>query len=285
LGIDLEIVLGTAQLTRQYGAVSRREDALTGSAAADLILKAESLGFKAIDTAPGYGNAETIIGNSGTNLAIHTKFVPELDPIHSLDLSLKKLCLDSVDVVYFHDSKAAVASNLSEIRDIKDALASKAKSLGASIYTESEFLAALEHPSIDIIQIPLNVMDRQFGKELRKFAIESNKQIFVRSIFLQGLLISQEPRAHRVPDGLEPYLKQLDELSLLLQIPNLDLAMGWILSLPYVSGVIVGVNRIDDLQAIGRAISRPALDSETISLLEMLDLPPRNLVDPRNWTF
>ncbi len=247
-------------------------------------MQSESLGFTAIDTAPGYGSAENIIGNSGTNLAIHTKFVPQLDPIHSLDLSLKKLRRDSVDVVYFHDSKAAVTSHLSETQQIKETLGSRAKSLGASLYTKAEFLAALEHPSIDIIQIPLNVLDRQFGKELRKLAYESNKRIFVRSIFLQGLLISQEPRLNSVPDGLEPYLKQLDELSLQMQIPNLDLAMGWILSLPYVSGVIVGVNRIDDLEAIGHAISRPAIDSETISLLEMLDLPPQNLVDPRNWT-
>jgi aryl-alcohol dehydrogenase-like predicted oxidoreductase len=247
-------------------------------------LQSESLGFTAIDTAPGYGSAENIIGNSGTNLAIHTKFVPQLDPIHSLDLSLKKLRRDSVDVVYFHDSRAAVTSHFSETQQIKDTLGSRATSLGASIYTKGEFLAALEHPAIDIIQIPLNVLDRQFDEKLRKLAYESNKRIFVRSIFLQGLLISQGPRLNSVPDGLEPYLKQLDELSIQLHVPNLDLALGWIFSLPYVSGVIVGVDRIDDLEAIGYAISRPALDSEIICLLEMLDLPSQNLVDPRNWT-
>jgi aryl-alcohol dehydrogenase-like predicted oxidoreductase len=149
---------------------------------------------------------------------------------------------------------------------------------------KDEYFAALEHPSIDVIQIPLNVFDRQFDEELRALAYQLKKRVFVRSIFLQGLLITQEPISNKIPSGLQPYLHNFYTLSNQLQIPVLDLAVGWILSLNNVSGLIVGVNRIDDLEAIGSALSRPPLNNEIISLLEMLDLPPRDLVDPRNWT-
>jgi aryl-alcohol dehydrogenase-like predicted oxidoreductase len=60
---------------------------------------------------------------------------------------------------------------------------------GISVYTADAALRALDQPELDIVQIPGNVFDR---RSLRQgavhVAVEARKALFVRSIFLQGLI-------------------------------------------------------------------------------------------------
>jgi aryl-alcohol dehydrogenase-like predicted oxidoreductase len=84
-------ILGTAQLARSYGAVTRRTSNLSEVDAIRLLQLAEIKGFHAIDTAPIYGTAEAIVGRSGVKLEVHTKLDPTRSVIDSVDSSLRLL--------------------------------------------------------------------------------------------------------------------------------------------------------------------------------------------------
>jgi aryl-alcohol dehydrogenase-like predicted oxidoreductase len=66
----MELLLGTAQFSGNYGALGTP----AVSDASALLEVVGSVGIRALDTAPVYGAAERMIGQTGWAGDIHTKF-------------------------------------------------------------------------------------------------------------------------------------------------------------------------------------------------------------------
>ena len=196
------LVLGTVQLGMPYG-VANTTGQPNRATAREIILSGWECGIRIFDTAQGYGESEEVLGEALAyggflqEARIITKFHPSLDHtnkkelFHSLDTSLQKLGLERLEGIFFHreESLDLWDKGLGEI--VSDIHASqKAEKVGISVYSPQRALEAFEKDGIDCVQVPSNILDHRF-ENVGVFdrAHELGKEIFIRSIYLQGLLL------------------------------------------------------------------------------------------------
>lgn len=276
-------VLGTAQLARMYGISRRTETSLSRIEAIRMLKEAEELGFSAIDTAPVYGQAEKLVGMANLNIQIHTKLDPGLTVKMSIDNSLSNLQTEALDLVYVHDFSAVLAPNSTVIDELNELKGQKLKRIGVSIYQIDEFAFIEADSRIDVIQVPFNVFDQRFSLLQSQQTIGDQRDIFARSLFLQGLLlleIDQYPEAHR---NLVPYGLAFDAIARKHGISRLEAAIGFAQAQSHFSGLIFGIDSPKDLREISNTCDFLDFHSVIVSELQNLTCPNFELVDPRLW--
>lgn len=194
------LILGTAQLVTDYGD-ARTTPAMNFDEAVKMIQLAEELGYAGIDTAPGYGSAEKVIGVAQVKLPVYTKLDHELDPVESMDLSLRNLGRDFVDGVFLHDPNLVIEDPCGIIDKAHEMVGGMTMFLGASVYTTKQIETAMMDERIDAIQAPYYA----------KLPIGNRKQVFVRSVFGRGrnVVPSRIKRVRDVP-GLTGMLIGID---------------------------------------------------------------------------
>lgn len=278
----MKIVLGTAQLTRAYGITARESAGASGGGPRHTLKSAEELGCFAIDTAPVYGSAEREIGRAGTRLPLHTKLDPSVTLRDSVENSLRKLKRDHLDIVYFHHrlEPPDIAKIDSKIRPALDS--EVVKNWGISVYDLSELSSLELSGSISVVQAPFNVLDRRFSEDVFAEFVGGGGQVFVRSIFLQGLLLF---RSHELPPNLEsltPFLAEFWKICDDWSVNPIDGALQFASrKLPF-AGFVVGTKSVDELTRIMRAPEARIAEGYFRALDEM-NLPPWDTVDPRKW--
>jgi aryl-alcohol dehydrogenase-like predicted oxidoreductase len=277
-------VLGTANLGAAYGITNRREYNL--KLAESVMKHALSRGIFTFDTASEYGDAEELIGatiNSKNYHEIITK-VPARDSYtyeyvsRCLQLSLDKLKLDKVYGLMFHDPEVYKKS---EIREISKRLldSGKIEHLGFSAYAMEALIDAKENnPSWTIFQVPENILDRRLFNSLELAEMARAKNIFyVRSIFLQGLLVSKQTE---LPKKFQKYTQIFRELHLAAERlggNSLDLCISYASSISWSSGLIVAANSPAQLDEI--------LDFRFLKTdFDHLETLPEQILDPRRWS-
>ena len=96
------------------------------------------------------------------------------------------------DTLYLHSPRDILEDDGLEIYKILNNLKSKIiKNIGISVYTPKTMLEIIDKYQIDVVQFPFNVFDNRFNTDsiLSKLEKKSIK-VYLRSIFLQGLLIT-----------------------------------------------------------------------------------------------
>ena len=200
----MKLALGTAQMGLDYG-ISNTNGKTSMDEAAEIISIAKNNKIDVIDTAIGYGDSEKILGHIGVNgFKVITK-LPSI-PIGLRDTkkwiheqilrSLDRLKIDFLYGLLLHDTKMLSQTDNSLIFEALLELQQNAlvKKVGVSIYDPDELEIVIDKVEIDIVQAPLNLVDRRLVKtgwldKLTKRGIE----VHARSVFLQGLLT--------MPDG------------------------------------------------------------------------------------
>ena len=119
------------------------------------------------------------------------------------------------------------------------------KKVGASVYTSEQLDRLLENYQLDLIQLPLNVVDQRLlqsgslGK-LKNHSIE----IHARSAFLQGLLLMP---TNDIPDYLAPYKWVFEQFRICREsdgLSALEACIGFVQSIPQIDKIIVGINSL-----------------------------------------
>jgi aryl-alcohol dehydrogenase-like predicted oxidoreductase len=275
-GLPAPIVLGTAQFSTGY---SKARPELTVDPNS-LLQAASAAGVLAVDTAPAYGQAEEQIGLAWVG-TVHTKFEKGIDPHVSVRSSLKNLRRTQLDLVYLHDPREVLnLRNDGVLAQAERLLGASIGLIGASIYEEDEFEAALSDPRVSAIQVPLNLLDRRFESRIGD-ARSAGKLVFVRSVLLQGTLVRDPQTLGRTGlSDLLPYVERLNAQTRILDLTPLQSALGWARSLP-VDGVLLGCDTPEELL---QAVDIGCLSEAQLDLFADLPLPPWELVDPRKWT-
>ena len=103
----------------------------------------------------------------------------------------KKLNKIPLDTVYVHNPEKIFSKNGQKVYEILSKLKKNnlIKKIGVSVYSPSQLIKILKEYRIDVVQIPFSIIDQRF---LRYFDYIKEKKIliYVRSIFLQGVLLS-----------------------------------------------------------------------------------------------
>ena len=205
-----QFVLGAAQLGMNYGITNQTGQPNKKEAFA-ILDEAVKNGVTTIDTAQAYGNSEEIIGqwlhkNNNKEHRIHiiSKWNANVDIKNkeqlksSAQTSAKTLGVPLWGMM-IHDEMHL--NQLDVILSASKELKKEGvfKYLGASVYSIEAAKKAIMNTDIDFIQVPCNAWDhRMIDSGVFELAQKNNALCFVRSVFLQGLLLMNENDAKEI---------------------------------------------------------------------------------------
>ena len=196
---SFNLVLGTAQLDKKY---SLSKKVLNEKNLKKILLLSKKDKNFFIDTALGYKNSEEVLSKMNLKkFNIITKIDDsKKNMIEALIKSKNKLNIKKFYGVLFHNEKQLLSKSskeyLSLVRSLKDN--NITNKVGVSVYTLKSLNLIIKKFKIDLIKIPANVFDKRFlNKKLLKKLKEKNINIFVRSVFLKGILINKKFRNNK----------------------------------------------------------------------------------------
>lgn len=294
------IGLGTAEIGFAYGIGPRT---LPSEEEAISFLKAAvDLGVTYFDTAYFYGLAEERIGKSdilkNSNTIVATKcgqFLEAGEDPRGLELeqrlrdqvevSLRKMRVDSVPILILHGGSKEQLKRGELIMILrKFKVEGKAKHIGISTRGEEASIAAIESDFFDVVQVAFSILDQRMTKKVLPLALEKNIGVICRSVLLKGALTEL---ANNLPKSLA-WLKINSFRAGIIAEDELDcdlptLAIRFALSQPVLSTVLVGTNKIQNLQKAVSLVEKNHLPRDIISKLEKLAVDDLMQVDPFRW--
>ena len=255
------LVLGTAQLGTNYG-IANRTGQPDFKTAESIVKTAWDFGIREFDTAPGYGESEYVLGkvleSSGMNneARIISKFHPDLDHLNqgdmrqAIEMTLSHLKIPKLYGIMLHreDLLDLWDKGLGEILTgfIRSGLV---KHLGVSVYSPDKAIHALRTEGLSIVQLPSNLLDRRFERSgVFQLAGEMEKQIYVRSVFLQGLLLMDSTD---LPENMQfalSVLKRFEKLSQETGVSKQDISLGYVMHAYPEAKIVIGVETPEQLK-------------------------------------
>ncbi len=246
---------------------------------------AREFGVETIDTAIAYGDAEVRLGAFGiADFRIISK-LPAVPPdcadwaawvLDELEGSLRRLRVERLDALLLHRPSQLLDGSGPAM--IEGLLESKRKGLvariGVSVYAPADLEKLVPMVPLDIVQAPLNVLDRRFVQSgwLLRLA-RAGIAFHARSLFLQGLLLATE----RLP-AFSKYDFLLDEWSRWTSnhgTSRVEAAVRFVSAHPEVECAVVGVESAEHLKEVVHASQRPPINCpERISSDDELLLNP-----------
>jgi aryl-alcohol dehydrogenase-like predicted oxidoreductase len=287
-----KLVLGTAQLGLNYG-INNTTGQVTPEVAKHLLESCMQHGVNYIDTASVYGNSEEVIGNvlaeiKFTNIQVITKInidvyisnqSSETDIYDAVDFqinkSIRNLKTSSLFTVLLHrasnltDYNGAIWSRLLKLKH--DGLIEK---LGVSVQTPDELDKVLTYNEVEFMQLPFNILDERWSQSIElinNVKLERDITIHVRSVFLQGLLLSDNKEhwlrancknSELIIDWLHAIKSQIKRESLA------DLCIAYARSLSWVDGLVMGMESIEQLNDNMSLFKERLMSKKEISMIE-----------------
>jgi|WetSurMetagenome_2_1015567.scaffolds.fasta_scaffold00106_6 aryl-alcohol dehydrogenase-like predicted oxidoreductase len=290
------LVLGAAQLGFPYG-IANKTGQPDRVAVRKIIQTAWDNGVREFDTAQDYGDSEKALGIAFAELgilkeaAVISKINPGLDHCDSpamskaLDESLEKLATPCLAGLMIHNEDM-LCRWANGIKDILRGFVSagKVKKIGVSLYSPGKALEALNIEGIDMIQIPSNILDRRFERAgVYELALRKKKQVYIRSVFLQGLILME-------PEDLPAHMsfagETLDKITLLSRELNLtrhEMALGYLKEKFPEAKLVVGVDTPSQMmENVAGWIKKPA-DTIVLRVSECFDQVDEKILNPSLW--
>lgn len=288
------LALGTVQLGMPYGVANSTGQPDRQEACAMLDFALEH-GIEDLDTAPAYGSSEELIGswNGRSSCRIVTKFkatsideTPAAQITSSIRRSLDALAIPSLHGYLLHDANAIFDREwidaLARIRD-----EGRTSKVGVSVYTPQQALAAVSDPRIDIVQVPYSVADRRLERtDFFERARDGGKEVWARSIYLQGLLLMSEDS---IPSGLRdiiPMRRLLADASCRRGFTMEETCILHCLCHPGISRTLIGVESLSQLRANISSAERAddfATLGDEIATTMRFDVDER-ILSPQRWS-
>lgn len=253
-------------------------------AAADRALE---LGVNFFDTADAYGDgfAESTLGDwmadrgCRENLIIATKFywnfeqaerVPDTSHDYILrecEASLKRLRTDCIDLYQIHSwdpltRPDEVAAAFGRLRK-----EGKVRWFGVSNLNVEQMSMYLAHFSIECLQPPYNMIERDVERRELPFCLEKRIGVITYSTLAKGLLTGKYPDNHEFSDArsedarfkgealarIQRAVRNLQPLADRHGVTIPQLAVRWALTHPAVTSAIVGIKKPEHIETIVKA--------------------------------
>jgi len=292
-----KLCLGTVQFGLDYG-IANTTGQVTETEAHSIMDYILSQDINCIDTAQGYGNSEFVIGkffqkHQNKNIKIISKIKSDIFQLSSSNFiknirtSLNTLSTESIFGLLLHDNELLYDWNTNHSSYVKSLKALKfIQYFGVSIYTNEEFLAAMNNSDIDIVQIPFNLFDqRAITNGWLQKAKEKNKLIFIRSVYLQGLILMDEDKIPIHLNKAKKYINLLDKLTTKLGITRNELALSFINTMAKDSIILFGCDSLEQAKENLSIFSTlPKLNKYTIDYIQdNFSNTSENIYNPSHW--
>jgi uncharacterized protein len=283
-----KLILGTVQFGLNYG-INNTTGKPNEEQVFEVLDYAAQNGIKILDTADAYGNAASLIGNyissRKSGFLTNTKFTRSQLTLHQqVSASLEALSSDRINVYFYHhiDDFNHNPNLLPQLQILKEK--GLIKKIGISVYSNAEFKQIIDSDGLDVIQLPFNLLDNNSQRgELLAQAKEKNKEIQVRSVFLQGLFFMP---IDSLPEKLKPlkiYLEKIHSIAIENNMSLEQLALSYVLNNPLIDYVIIGVDTLDQLKK-NLTISAIHISQKLVNAVNNIHVIETELLYPKNWT-
>lgn len=286
----MKLALGTVQFGLNYGVANTTGRPSTEAIAA-LLRRALEVGMDTLDTAIAYGDSETVLGSLGVQ---HWRVVSKLPAIpdsckdvgqwvrQQTQDSLRRLGIQRLHGLLLHRPEQLLQSWGPALYAALQSLKSEGlvTKVGVSVYVPTELGPLFENYTLDLVQAPLNILDRNlvdsgWAQRLKDKGVE----VHTRSAFLQGLLLMP---AHLRPEKFGRWSSIWQEWDRWLSATGLtpvQACLRYIHSLDVIDRVVIGVDSLAQLDEIVDAADGPL---ENLPSFEPLQ--DERLINPAGWS-
>lgn len=285
----MKLALGTVQFGLDYG-VANTSGRVTVQEAGAILQRAQACGLDTLDTAIAYGESETVLGQLGIerwNTVTKLPAVPDdcqdiaLWVNEQIHQSINRLGVRQLHGVLLHRPAQLLEKMgpalYGALQSIK--AQGKTRKVGVSVYGPSELDALFDAYALDLVQAPLNILDRglvETGWAARLH--DAGVEVHTRSAFLQGLLLMP---AGRRPAKFNPWTNVWCAWDGWLErqgLTPLKACLRYVTNLPQINRVVLGVDTAAQLQQIVQAA-----DGMLPTMPEFPDLQDTRLINPASW--
>jgi aryl-alcohol dehydrogenase-like predicted oxidoreductase len=288
--MNKRLALGTAQFGLPYG-IANMSGQVNQVEVEAILTEAWEAGVDTLDTAIAYGNSEERLGAIGVDQWKLVSKLPEI-PENCKDVtgwvenmvtgSLARLKIPRLYGLLLHRPEQLLSSQgealyaaLKKLQDQK-----LVQKIGISIYGPSELDKIGSTYQFDLVQAPLNVLDRRMIDSGWLLRLSNAKtEIHTRSVFLQGLLLMDSEKRPKEFDKWKTSLDRWDRWLIDQEIEPVQACLASIFAQPEVDRIVIGTDSLEHLQGIL---------ANTGGLVE---LPPKflmtedlDLINPSRWS-
>jgi aryl-alcohol dehydrogenase-like predicted oxidoreductase len=285
--INHKFLLGGATLGNQYGVSNTVK--MTDGESLLLIEEAFQQGFLGIDTAPVYGNSESVCGSSNLrNKEVFTKVLGSAvrqgleEGFEEVKRSLKRLQVEKLTGITFHSSDDFTFNTQTSIDLVQKLLdCDLVESWGVSMYSPKEISKILDHAKPDYVQAPVNIADRRFiDSSVTATLRQQDIALHARSVYLQGILLQDPATIHEYFSPWKTQLSEYQSISNANGLSLLGMTVASVLELGEVTRVVVGANNISQLQQMAEQL-KFVPQKNLLSMFKPCS--DEALIDPRLW--
>lgn len=285
----MRVALGTVQFGLNYG-VSNSVGVAPLAEVARMLLFCREHSIEVLDTAASYGNSESVLGRLNVDgfqivSKLPTEFPGDISVfewvLNSVGGSLLRLRQQSLYGILLHRPSmlfeaggGALYRALQQLR--ADGIISK---IGVSIYGPEELSQLFDNFDFDLVQAPLSLIDQRmilsgWLRRLTRHGVE----VHVRSVFLQGLLLTHKDERPRKFDRWAIFWRDWDSWLDDTGLSPVEACIRHALSYSEVGRVIVGAQSLNQLREIVSAAVKPPIDAPF-----HLNVSDPNLLNPHLW--
>lgn len=263
----MKLSIGSAQFGFKYG-ICNKKGIVTRNEIKEILKYCKLQKINSLDTAQGYGKSHKVLGSIGlkkfqvtTKISNIKKFKHE-DLENKVDMELNKILeelkVKKIYALLIHNTDQLKGKFGKKYFKILKKLKNKKKfkKLGVSVYNKKELDLILKNYNIDIVNLPLSVANQEFCKDDYLFRLKKKGiEIHVRSIFLQGLLltnISELPKKFKNNKFLLDWFDWLETKN----YNPLDASLSFIKKIKHIDKIVIGIDNLFQLKDIVKSYEK-----------------------------
>ena len=278
----MQICLGTANFSKNYGLKRYKVQKNEIKKILNFFKKNR---LKFIDTANKYRNSNLLKNEKNFKIITKLDSFKNIQPEKIEKNILKQIIQfkrgrNNLYGVLVHDCSEMNSKNSKIIYNNLVNLKKKGltKKIGISCYYEKD-LDLLKNFDFDIIQFPLNIFDQRLkkNKNLKKIV---GKEIYIRSIFLQGLILNKKFQKKSYFKKWKSLFKNFDNYINEKKISNLEASFEFLKQNKFIDKAIIGIDNLIQLKEIMKIKNKKIIKKLNFDRFRSSD---ENLILPINW--
>ena len=300
-GLEISALsLGTVQLGLSYG-INNADGKPSQETANEILDAALAGGINTLDTAGAYGDSEIVIGNwlktidpakrpfivtKAAGLDHSSLEALRADLFGRVKASKERLGVDQLDLLMLHHFDDYLCDK-ENVRTVMQELkaSGQVRFIGASAYSHHDY-GEIAATGFDATQIPINLFDwKQIENGGLKKLADSGMMVFVRSVYLQGLVFQNPENLAPHMEFVRPTLEKFRFLCDKYQLTPAALALSYALSLPGVTSLVLGSEKAEqvkqNLELMDQAVE--LTDAQMDEIRELFLDTPEQVLNPGLW--
>jgi len=266
-----KLSIGTAQLGSNYG-IAFSGKKITTEEFSKIMVVAKNNGISSLDTAIGYGDSQTILGNIGVkNWSVTTKLPSIPARIDNLEVwyqeaiqsLFSELQVSSIETLLLHNAGDLVGTHGPHLSLLllESRRSGLVKNIGVSIYEPEELSRFYNEFQPDVVQCPFNIFDQRILNSgwLRRLK-DDGVEIHARSVFLQGIILRDPTELHSY---FSPWGKDFLKWSNFCEaegVTKLEAALYFVKCEAKIDKIIVGIEGLDQFEEVLKAYDKNFLE-------------------------